>query len=217
MVGGGDPTCTSTVNIPQSQVEWTGLTACRSALLHAGYKVSLSHACKNAIKTNSPPATIWDIMRCWVNWQHWKLMCGNVRLCLTLNGTCVKALMVIMSYIFDWSLCRRRSILWRGRSSLTQAPVSGSFPKNQGESYIEKISLASPLSVPQLGKFRVLVGWILYLIIFPYMSGLKFVCSLEACFTVREDANPQSRRRHLTRFQENPQAFWGPKARAKAG
>lgn len=43
------------------------------------------------------------------------------------------------------------------------------------------------------------------------------VFSLEACFTVREDANPQSRKRHLTRFQENPQAFWGPKARAKAG
>ncbi|TNM85373.1 hypothetical protein fugu_007644 [Takifugu bimaculatus] len=39
----------------------------RSALLHAGYKVSLSHACKNAIKTDAPPATIWDIMRCWVN------------------------------------------------------------------------------------------------------------------------------------------------------
>lgn len=43
------------------------------------------------------------------------------------------------------------------------------------------------------------------------------MCSLQACFEVREDANPQSRKRHLTRFQENPQAFWGPKARAKSG
>lgn len=51
----------------------------------------------------------------------------------------------------------------------------------------------------------------------PNTFGLKCLRSLEACFTVREDANPQSRRRHLTRFQENPQAFWGPKARAKAG
>uniref|UniRef100_A0AAV2LRA1 C3H1-type domain-containing protein n=1 Tax=Knipowitschia caucasica TaxID=637954 RepID=A0AAV2LRA1_KNICA len=41
--------------------------------------------------------------------------------------------------------------------------------------------------------------------------------SFEACFTVREDANPESRKQHLSRFQENPQAFWGPKARAKAG
>lgn len=49
------------------------------------------------------------------------------------------------------------------------------------------------------------------------MCVCVFVFSLEACFTVREDANPQSRKRHLTRFQENPQAFWGPKARAKAG
>lgn len=40
---------------------------------------------------------------------------------------------------------------------------------------------------------------------------------VQACFDVREDANPQSRKRHLTRFQENPQANWGPKARAKSG
>ncbi|CAJ0955449.1 unnamed protein product, partial [Ranitomeya imitator] len=32
----------------------------RSALLHAGYKVSLSHACQNAIKTDAPPSVIWD-------------------------------------------------------------------------------------------------------------------------------------------------------------
>uniref|UniRef100_A0A3Q3CMU7 tRNA (guanine(26)-N(2))-dimethyltransferase n=1 Tax=Haplochromis burtoni TaxID=8153 RepID=A0A3Q3CMU7_HAPBU len=92
----------------------------RSALLHAGHRVSLSHACKNAIKTDAPPAAIWDIMRCWVNF----------------TGEKEKLFLVILN---------------------------------------------------------------------------------TACFTVREDANPQSRKRHLTRFQENPQAFWGPKARAKAG
>ncbi|TFK01378.1 ES1 protein-like protein, mitochondrial-like [Platysternon megacephalum] len=37
----------------------------RSALLHAGHRVSLSHACKNAIKTDAPPSVLWDIMRCW--------------------------------------------------------------------------------------------------------------------------------------------------------
>ncbi|KAM6229404.1 LOW QUALITY PROTEIN: tRNA (guanine(26)-N(2))-dimethyltransferase [Spheniscus humboldti] len=37
----------------------------RSALLHAGYRVSLSHACKNTVKTDAPPAVLWDIMRCW--------------------------------------------------------------------------------------------------------------------------------------------------------
>ncbi|XP_008115675.1 tRNA (guanine(26)-N(2))-dimethyltransferase isoform X2 [Anolis carolinensis] len=37
----------------------------RSALLHAGYRVSLSHACKSAIKTDAPPPVVWDIMRCW--------------------------------------------------------------------------------------------------------------------------------------------------------
>uniref|UniRef100_A0A8C9YSC1 tRNA (guanine(26)-N(2))-dimethyltransferase n=1 Tax=Sander lucioperca TaxID=283035 RepID=A0A8C9YSC1_SANLU len=103
----------------------------KSALLHAGHRVSLSHACKNAIKTDAPPAAIWDIMRCWEK--------AN--------------------------------------------PVKR-----------EKLSETSP-------AFKI----------------LSTEPSLEACFTVREDANPQSRKRHLTRFQENPQAFWGPKARAKAG
>lgn len=37
----------------------------RSALLHAGYKVSFSHACKSSIKTNAPPSVLWDILRCW--------------------------------------------------------------------------------------------------------------------------------------------------------
>lgn len=103
----------------------------RSALLHAGHRVSLSHACKNAIKTDAPPAVLWDIMRCWEKTN----------------------------------------------------PVKR-----------EKLSETSP-------AFKI----------------LSTEPSLEACFTVREDSNPQSRKRHLTRFQENPQAFWGPKARAKTG
>lgn len=102
----------------------------RSALLHAGHRVSLSHACKNAIKTDAPPAAIWDIMRCWEK----------------------------------------------------SNPVKR-----------EKLSPTSP-------AFKI----------------LSTEPSFEACFTVREDANPQSRKKHLVRFQENPQAFWGPKARAKA-
>ncbi|XP_077380885.1 tRNA (guanine(26)-N(2))-dimethyltransferase isoform X2 [Festucalex cinctus] len=103
----------------------------RSALLHAGHRVSLSHACKNAIKTDAPPAAIWDILRCWEK----------------------------------------------------SNPVKR-----------EKLSEMTP-------AFKI----------------LSTEPSFEACFTVRDDANPQSRQRHLTRFQENPQAFWGPKARAKAG
>ncbi|KAG5854012.1 hypothetical protein ANANG_G00032980 [Anguilla anguilla] len=101
----------------------------RSALLHAGFRVSLSHACKNALKTDAPPAVLWDIMRCWEK-------CNPVKR--------------------------------------------------------ERLSETSP-------AFRI----------------LSAEPTLQACFDVREDANPQSRRRHLTRYQENPQANWGPKARAK--
>ncbi|XP_017012123.2 tRNA (guanine(26)-N(2))-dimethyltransferase [Drosophila takahashii] len=37
----------------------------RSAILHAGYRVSYSHASKNSLKTNAPPAVLWDILRSW--------------------------------------------------------------------------------------------------------------------------------------------------------
>ena len=40
---------------------------CRSALLNAGYRVSLSHANKLAIKTDAPNEFIWRIMRELVN------------------------------------------------------------------------------------------------------------------------------------------------------
>lgn len=38
----------------------------RSALLNAGYNVSLSHAAKNSYKTDAPAKLIWDVMRSWV-------------------------------------------------------------------------------------------------------------------------------------------------------
>lgn len=38
----------------------------RSAVLNAGFRVSGSHACPLALKTDAPPHVIWDIMRCWV-------------------------------------------------------------------------------------------------------------------------------------------------------
>ncbi|XP_066510000.1 tRNA (guanine(26)-N(2))-dimethyltransferase-like isoform X2 [Hoplias malabaricus] len=103
----------------------------RSAILHAGYRVSFAHACKNAVKTDAPCGVLWDIMRCWEK----------------------------------------------------SNPVKR-----------ERLSQTSP-------AFRI----------------LSTEPTLEACFDIRPDANPQSRKRHLTRFQENPQANWGPKARAKAG
>ncbi|KAI5618656.1 tRNA (guanine(26)-N(2))-dimethyltransferase isoform X1 [Silurus asotus] len=103
----------------------------RSAVLNAGYRVSLSHACKNAVKTDAPSAVLWDIMRCWEK----------------------------------------------------KNPVRR-----------ERLSETSP-------AFRI----------------LSTEPTVQACFDVRDDANPQSRKRHLTRFQENPQANWGPKARARSG
>ncbi|XP_028679225.1 tRNA (guanine(26)-N(2))-dimethyltransferase [Erpetoichthys calabaricus] len=103
----------------------------RSAFLHAGFRVSLSHACKNALKTDAPPTVVWDIMRCWEK----------------------------------------------------KNPVKK-----------EKLSVTSP-------SYHI----------------LSCEPVLQACFDIREDANPKSRKQHLKRFQENPEANWGPKARAKVG
>ncbi|GIL63660.1 hypothetical protein Vafri_17687 [Volvox africanus] len=41
----------------------------RSAIVHAGYRVSGSHACPLALKTDAPPSVVWDIVRCWVKRQ----------------------------------------------------------------------------------------------------------------------------------------------------
>ncbi|KAK3098987.1 hypothetical protein FSP39_024964 [Pinctada imbricata] len=38
----------------------------RSALLNAGYRISLSHCAVNSVKTDAPAGVIWDIMREWV-------------------------------------------------------------------------------------------------------------------------------------------------------
>ncbi len=38
----------------------------KSALLNAGYRVSGSHACPLAMKTDAPSSVVWDIVRCWV-------------------------------------------------------------------------------------------------------------------------------------------------------
>lgn len=42
------------------------LISIKSALLNAGYRVSLSHANPASIKTNAPIKVLWDVIRCWV-------------------------------------------------------------------------------------------------------------------------------------------------------
>jgi len=37
-----------------------------SALLHAGHKVSRSHACPGSLKTTAPQRDIHDVIRCWI-------------------------------------------------------------------------------------------------------------------------------------------------------
>ena len=37
----------------------------RSAILNAGYRVSLSHACRSALKTDAPNQFVFDMLRAW--------------------------------------------------------------------------------------------------------------------------------------------------------
>jgi len=41
------------------------LTTFLSAVLNAGYRVSLTHANRNGIKTDAPPEFLWQMMRAW--------------------------------------------------------------------------------------------------------------------------------------------------------
>ena len=45
------------------------LMAIKSAVVHAGYRVSGYHKDPDAIKTDAPDAVVWDIMRAWVKKQ----------------------------------------------------------------------------------------------------------------------------------------------------
>lgn len=103
------------------------MLAIRSAILEQGYRVSLSHANANAIKTDAPHHVLWDIMRCWVQ----------------------------------------------------QNPVKAHSASSPATAILSK--------PPQIS----------------------------ASFAIRPDANPPSRLMKLARFPENPQAYWGPKSRAK--
>lgn len=100
----------------------------RSALLNAGYQVSLSHACKTSIKTNAPVEFLWDIMRHWI-----------------------------------------------AKNPLKREPSENS----------------------------------------PAKTILAKEASHEVSFELHPDANPDSRKNKLVRFQENPEKYWGPKMRAK--
>ncbi|NXW11905.1 TRM1 dimethyltransferase, partial [Fregetta grallaria] len=131
----------------------------RSALLHAGYRVSLSHACKNAVKTDAPPAVLWDIMRCWAKIHPVK----RERLAETSPASRILSV------------------------EPTYDPAAA--PRNQPRGG------GAPADPP------------------PLLPPTR----LQASFTLRDDANPSSRKRGLKRFPENPEAFWGPKAKAKAG
>ncbi|XP_064537330.1 tRNA (guanine(26)-N(2))-dimethyltransferase [Drosophila montana] len=69
----------------------------RSALLHAGYRVSYSHASKNSLKTDAPAAVLWDILRCWSK-RH------PVRENRLIPGTALQAILsqpCRQEYVFD--------------------------------------------------------------------------------------------------------------------
>ncbi|KAJ2796643.1 tRNA methyltransferase 1, partial [Coemansia helicoidea] len=102
------------------------LVKVNSALLNAGYRVSGSHTAQGSIKTDAPPAVVWDIVR-------------------------------------------------------TLVAEAGRSSRIQPESPADRI-LAKDITTP-------------------------------VSFDMHKDANPESRRISLVRYQINPEKNWGPKAR----
>ncbi|XP_022193109.2 probable tRNA (guanine(26)-N(2))-dimethyltransferase [Nilaparvata lugens] len=65
-----------------------------SAVLNAGYDVTLSHCAPNSLKTNAPASVIWDILRCWVETHpvsKKRLVEGSVALALLQKKPSLKA------------------------------------------------------------------------------------------------------------------------------
>jgi len=44
-----------------------------SALMNAGYKVSSTHCCPGAFKTDAPTSIVWDMMKSWVYSRRYML------------------------------------------------------------------------------------------------------------------------------------------------
>lgn len=101
----------------------------RSALLNAGYRVSLSHADPASLKTDAPARVVWDVVRAW-----------------------------------------------------------------------ERQQPARKTALPVDHPARVI---------------LQQDVGTEVNFDLHPDANPESRKKELLRFQVKPEKFWGPKSRAK--
>ena len=105
----------------------------RSALLNAGYRVSLSHCHPLSVKTDAPPSVMWDLF---------------------------------------------------------QGVAKRQYPdKTWPRPLPEKPSPADYL--------------------------LSRTVTVVADFSPHQDANPNSRKAKLVRFQENPEKNWGPKSKAK--
>ncbi|XP_045107063.1 probable tRNA (guanine(26)-N(2))-dimethyltransferase isoform X2 [Portunus trituberculatus] len=101
----------------------------RSALLNAGYRVSLSHADPASLKTNAPARVVWDVVRAWERQQP---------------------------------------------------------------------ARKTPLPADHPARFI-----------------LQQDMGTEVNFDLHPNANPESRKKELLRFQVKPEKFWGPKSRAK--
>merc|ERR1711915_255586 len=108
------------------------ITLYLSAILNAGYRVSLTHANKHGIKTDAPNSFIWAMMRAWSRKEG-----------------------------------RTKSNLSEGSPGKKIMEING----EEGE---------------------------------------------EVNFDEHPEANPESRKNSLKRFQMNPEANWGPKMRSKA-
>ncbi len=106
----------------------------RSAILNAGYRVSLSHCYPSSIKTDAPPSVIWDLF---------------------------------------------------------QGAAKRQYPDRTWPRPLpEKPSAADYL--------------------------LNRTVTVVADFSAHPEANPNSRKQKLVRFQANPEKNWGPKAKAKS-
>eukprot|EP00047_Mylnosiga_fluctuans_P012301 m.25284 g.25284 ORF g.25284 m.25284 type:complete len:645 (-) comp4140_c0_seq2:811-2745(-) len=157
----------------------------RSALMNLGYRVSTSHANPLAIKTDAPTAVVWDVMRCWVRAQPVKVPKER-------KPKEIAAAADPAPDGEDIAAVEGSTTAEKADGASESHADKGAGGKDKDKKKRAKDVASDPIATRLLAKEP----------------------TIQADFTLRADANPDSRKAGLARFPEHP-PNWGPKARAK--
>ncbi|KCV67345.1 hypothetical protein H696_06227 [Fonticula alba] len=203
------------------------MTLARSALLNAGYRVSGSHAARDALKTDAPQEFIWRTVRAWAR-HHYK-----VRFSKASRGKPTRAL--LMARIDQEAVAKAALANEQAAEARAQKLARLAERQEAGQAVSSVSSRATAIETERVPteeeeeqEYRARLEEALRaekarLARFHMDDSQGLVSRLEAQlaepwrpvnFDLHPEAEPHSRRVGLTRFAVLP-AGWGPMARAR--